>query len=153
MAAIAQVKVGLMQLRRLAMVVAVAVLSAVPVTPARAAICDGSQPAPRLSIRTSTTAPTPSTTVHVGGYMTGENGCIIVGARIGIFLRERPGEFTWLATSSTNARGQYHFTLQRPRQYDVLTLHSASPRAARAVSVAPDGRYYVHVQVYTPMPR
>ncbi len=90
-------------------------------------------PAATLSMRTAYPRVRVGQTNYFGGYLLG-GGCPVVGDPVGLFVRTRPGPYHWVATSTTNGRGQWQLILRMPGSYDVLAIHSSSARTGRAVA-------------------
>ncbi len=93
-----------------------------------------------LSIRSAYSTRRVGERNYLGGYLT-SSGCAVPGEVVGLFVRTRPGGYTWHSSTTTNGKGQYQFVLEMRGSYDAIVVHSASARAPRAVSTS------VHVTV------
>lgn len=100
---------------------------------------------PILSLRTNLRAGQVSATTKfsLGGYLT-QNLCGIGFRRLGLFVRERPGPYTYHQTTATGFFGQFEYQFATDETVDLIVVFSGDRQFPRVVSQK------VHVSVVNP---
>ena len=124
--------------RRLLSVIAIAAgLALVPLSAAEGVasqgICPKPFPDPRISLKSPIHTIQRGRTATFGGHLT-RNSCPLPGQTLAIFMRERPGPFTYVGQRTTDARGAYSFIRNAPRSYDVKVVMAKTKQYAHTES-------------------